>query len=91
MEHLKNIGPLSAAWLCEAGITSREELERLGAVMAFKIVKHHQPAATVHLLYALHAALLDVPWYELPPEEKARLKREAAGPLFVGSGEAPEA
>ena len=86
MDHLKNIGPLSAEWLCEAGIETREALEDLGAVMAYKIVKHHQPAATVHLLYALHGALLDVPWYELAPEDKARLREEAAAPLVVTPG-----
>ena len=82
---LKNIGPTSAAWLCEAGITSCAELERVGAVMAYLIVRHHRPGVHSLLLFALHGALTDTHWASLDPATKARLRAEAAAPLHVGT------
>lgn len=81
---LKNIGPASAAWLCEAGITSRAELERVGPVMAYLIVRHHRPGVNVLLLFALHGALTATHWAAIDAETKARLRAEAAEGLRVG-------
>ena len=39
LEALKNIGPVSAKWLQTAGISSREELEKVGVVEAFRRVE----------------------------------------------------
>lgn len=80
---LKNLGPVSIDWLVQCGITSRAELEDVGAVMAYKIVKHHVPQANLNLLYGIQAALMDIHWNALPQEVKARLKAEAASPLTV--------
>ena len=72
---LKNIGRKSARRLLEAGIDSREELEVLGAVEVFKRLRTHYPASLT-MLWALQCALLDLPWYALPPEIKAALLDE---------------
>ena len=76
-EQLKNIGPTSAQWLRAVGIHSREELERLGSVEAFRLVKAHGFNASLNLLYALEAALQDVHWTTLSPQTKTKLKAAA--------------
>jgi DNA transformation protein len=74
----KNIGPVSASWLHEAGIRSQEHLHRLGAVKAYERVRAAVPErVTLNLLYALHGAILGVPWYELPDAVRDRLRRAA--------------
>ncbi len=73
-EQLKNIGPTSAQWLRAIGIHSREDLERIGSVEAFRLVKAHGFNASLNLLYALEAALQEVHWTALSPQTKAKLK-----------------
>ncbi|TWU23671.1 TfoX/Sxy family DNA transformation protein [Bythopirellula polymerisocia] len=65
IETLPNLGPKSGHWLREAGITTIAELERLGAVVAFRIVKRRQPTASLNLLWALAAGLEGKDWREL--------------------------
>lgn len=87
LERLKNLGPTSAAWLNDIGIHTRDDLERMGAVLAYKIVRHRRKRdANVLLLYALEGALRDIPWTDLSPADKARLKAEAAEPLDISFG-----
>lgn len=81
---LKNLGPKSVDWLRGAGIDSPAALKEAGAVLAYKIVKHRFPEASVLLLYALHGALTDTHWNELSAAEKAVLRREAEGVLEIG-------
>ena len=45
IESLRNLGPKSGQWLREAGINTIAELERLGPVVAFRLVKQRQPKA----------------------------------------------
>src|SRR5688572_12225651 len=52
IENLRNLGPASAAWLREAGITTIWELSRLGPAMAFRLVKERQPGTSLNLLWA---------------------------------------
>ena len=76
-EQLKNIGPTSAQWLRAVGIHSRADLERLGSLEAFRLVKAHGFNAGLNLLYALEAALEDIHWTALSPQAKAKLKAAA--------------
>ncbi len=76
VERLVNLGPKSSQWLRDAGITSYDGLEALGAAEAFRRVQEVRPGVTLHLLYALEGALLDVRWDYLPDDIKARLRRE---------------
>ena len=84
LETLKNIGPTSAEWLWDAGITSRAELERVGAVMAYLIVRHHRPGVNALLLFALHGALTDTHWAAIDDDAKVNLRAEADRGLQVG-------
>jgi DNA transformation protein len=76
---LRNIGRKSASWLESVGIQSPEELFDLGPVEAYKRLKSARPnEVSLNMLYALQGAILDLPWNELPPDVKDKLKREVA-------------
>lgn len=72
---LRNLGPQSAKWLGEVGITTCTELRRLGAPLAYHLVKQRQPRASLNLLWALAAGLEDRDWRKINAEEKAALRR----------------
>lgn len=77
IKSLRNLGPKSGQWLREAGITTIAELERLGPVVAYRLVKQHQPKASLNLLWAMAAGLKDCDWRELSDQEKEKLRRDA--------------
>ena len=79
IESLRNLGPKSGQWLREAGITTIAELERLGPVVAFRLVKQHQPKASLNLLWAMAAGLKGTDWRELSEATKKGLRKEAEG------------
>ena len=83
---LKNLGPTSVGRLCACGITTAEELRRVGVVMAYRIVRHRFPHTNALLLYALHGALTDTHWNGLAPATKERLRAEAEGDLTIDAG-----
>ncbi|MEQ9105483.1 MAG: TfoX/Sxy family DNA transformation protein [Rhodothermales bacterium] len=78
---LRNLGPASAEWLRNVDIVTVGDLRKLGAVLAWKIVRQRHPEANLLLLHALHAALEDRHWQDLSKEEKDALKAEADEPL----------
>lgn len=76
IEGLLNLGPKSCRWLSEAGIDSLEQLQTLGPVVAYRIVKSQQPQASLNLLWALAAGLEGKDWRELDAQHKQRLKQQ---------------
>jgi DNA transformation protein len=75
---MKNLGPKSSEWLAAIGVHSLDDVARLGVVETYKRVKAAYPEkVTLNMLYGLQAALLDIPWNELPPDIKAQLRKEA--------------
>ena len=74
---LRNLGPKSTEWLAEIGVTSIEDVQRMGVVHVFCILKEEGYNASANLLYALEAAVRDIDWRELDAETKVRLRREA--------------
>ena len=75
IENLRNLGPASAAWLREVGVTTVGELERMGVVVTYRLVKQRQPKVTLNLLWALAAGLADRDWRDLTDQQKERLRR----------------
>ena len=74
---MKNMGPKSREWLNSVGIHTLDDVARLGVVEAYRRVKAAYPEkVSLNLLYGLQAALLDLPWNELPPDIKEELKRQ---------------
>ena len=57
LDELPNIGPTSKKWLHAIGVTSLAELEAMGVVVAYSLVKAQGYNASLNLLYALHGAL----------------------------------
>jgi DNA transformation protein len=74
---MKNMGPKSREWLASVGIHSLDDVAKLGVVETYRRVKAAYPEkVSLNLLYGLQAALLDLPWNELPPDIKEQLKRQ---------------
>ena len=75
IESLRNLGPASAAWLREIGIQTKADLERLGPVLAYRLVQQWQPNTSFNFLWAMAGALADEDWQELSVDEKEKLRR----------------
>lgn len=74
---MKNIGPKSKQWLASVGVYTLDDVVNLGVVETYKRVKAAYPEkVSLNLLYGLQAALLDLPWNELPPDIKEELKQQ---------------
>ena len=78
MSALRNIGPKSTKWLQAVGIESQEDLERLGSVVAFMMVRDAGFAPTLNFLYGLEAALQNRHWLSLDEKEKASLRKQVS-------------
>ncbi len=72
---IRNLGPQSARWLAEVGITTSDELRRLGAPLAYHLVKQRQPRTSLNLLWALAAGLENRDWREIDSKEKETLRQ----------------
>ena len=73
LARLPNLGPKSAQFLQDAGITSHAQLQRLGAVRAYAIVKQVHPRASLNLLWALEGALSGLHWRVVAKEHRTSL------------------
>ena len=74
---MKNIGPKSSEWLASVGVHTLDDVARLGVVETYKRVKAVFPEkVTLNMLWGLQAALLDIPWNELPPDIKRELRKQ---------------
>lgn len=71
---LRNLGPTSRAWLASVGIETQADLERVGAVDAFLLVRGAGHNATRNLLWALHAAIVGIDWRLVSEVDKRRLE-----------------
>jgi len=78
IDQLPNLGPTSARWLNAIGVSTRRDLEKLGAVDAYAILKAHGYKASLNLVYAIEGALTGRDWNRLPAKRKAQLKAAAA-------------
>ena len=74
---MKNMGPKSSEWLASVGIHTLDDVAKLGAVESYQRVKAAYPEkVTLNMLWGLQAALLDLPWNELPPDIKEELRKQ---------------
>ena len=74
---MKNLGPKSMEWLASVGVYTLDDVAKLGVVESYKRVKaaYHEKVS-LNLLWGLQAALLDLPWNELPPDIKSELRKQ---------------
>ena len=74
---LAGIGPKSAERLVVVGIASFEQLDELGAVGAYLLLKDAFTKWTsLNALWGIQAALMEIDWRELPVEIKDQLLAE---------------
>lgn len=85
ISEMRNLGPACERDLEAAGITSAQQLKDLGAEQAFVqllIARKKRGESTkccnAAYLYALHGAIEDLDWREIPEEDKLRYKRLTA-------------
>jgi DNA-3-methyladenine glycosylase I len=74
---LQNLGPTSTRWLNAIGVHNRHDLEKLGAVATYAILKAHGYNASLNLVYAIEGVLRGCAWNKLPVKRKAQLKAAA--------------
>lgn len=70
---LKSLGPKSQAMLAEAGITTAEELRRIGSVAAYCLAKRANAKVSLNLLWGLESALTGEPWQQIARVHRASL------------------
>ena len=74
---MKNMGPKSSEWLASVGVHTLDDVATLGLVETSKRVKAAYPdKVSLNMLWGLQAALLDLPWNELPPDIKDELRKQ---------------
>lgn len=77
---LKNLGQKSADMLKAIGIQNRDDLEAMGAIDTYRILKGQGYNVNLNMLYALEGALLDVHWTKLSEDIKQHLREAAVAP-----------
>ena len=79
LERMRNLGPASAARLQAVGIESPEGLRMVGSMEAYARLRRAFPDETTEVsLYALHGALVDSAWEDLPEATRIALRDAAA-------------
>jgi DNA transformation protein and related proteins len=73
LSSLPGLGPKSQAMLAIAGITSAEQLRKLGSVRAFAMVKRTGVRPSLNLLWALEGALTAQHWQRVAKESRTSL------------------
>lgn len=85
---LKNLGPKSARMRSSIGIHSRDDLERLGILEAFRRSHIAGRQVASGMLYAMDGALRGMHWNEIGLDRKLELRRAAKE--IKGELETPE-
>ncbi|SEP73543.1 TfoX/Sxy family protein [Nitrosomonas ureae] len=76
---LKNIGKKIADRLNEVGIFSEDDLQRIGAVEAHRLIREKLPDESLpvcYYLYSFEGALTDKHWEEIGEPRKHQLKTQ---------------
>ncbi len=72
---LKNLGEKTAQWLLDAGVRTKSELAKLGAIEVCKRMLAAGHPVSVVAAYAIEGALTDTHWNEIPASKKLELQR----------------
>lgn len=80
ISELKNLGPKSTEMLKKVGVHTKQDLENLGAVDCYLILKNQDFNVNLNMLYALEAALLDIPVTSLSNDIKQHLQAAIKAP-----------
>jgi DNA-3-methyladenine glycosylase I len=75
---IPDLDPVSVEWLRSIGVRSRRDLEKLGAIGAYRALHRLGDPVSLDLVYAIEGALRGVPAKSLPRELRAELRARAA-------------
>jgi DNA-3-methyladenine glycosylase I len=81
LQALENLGPTSIRWLNTIGVHTDRDLEQLGSIDAYRLLKNHGFKASLNLVYAIEGALRGCAWQRLPSKLKSELMTRAADAL----------
>lgn len=70
---LKNMGAASVNILNAIGVRTSADLASIGSVQAYRRIRQRGIHVSRAMLYAMEAALLDIPWKSLDPALKVQL------------------
>ncbi len=73
LDEVPNLGEASGRWLRDAGLHTLADLQVLGAVKAYLLVRATGVKPSLNLLYALEGALHGKHWLEIKREHKSAL------------------
>ncbi len=76
LKKLKNLGDVSVKMLNSVDIFTKADLEKLGAVNVYHILKAQGYEASSIMVYALYGAINNLHWNEIPDSVKKELKKE---------------
>lgn len=77
INELKNMGPKITEWLIDIGIETEADLERVGVINVYKMLKAKQPRhVNLNALWSLQGALLGIPWDKLPVDMKDSIRKQ---------------
>ncbi|WP_415893715.1 TfoX/Sxy family DNA transformation protein [Neptuniibacter sp. PT8_73] len=72
---MRNIGTVSRRWLAEIEIYSLADLEQVGPIATYKMIRSMRGGkVSINLLWALVGALEDIDCRDLSPERKAKFR-----------------
>ncbi len=74
ISELANLGPKSQSWLNEIGIFSKADIERVGSIAIYRILRERGLPASLNLVYAIEAMLIGEQWTRLSASHKAELR-----------------
>lgn len=73
---LKNLGPVSIQWLNSIDVYTKEDIEKLGPIVIYHMLKASGYNVNILMVYALQGAIMDCHWNEIPKEIKEELQKE---------------
>ncbi len=73
---IRNLGPTSVRMLESIGVTNRQQLEELGAVLVYRRLRDNGQPVSLNLVYAIEAGLAGMHWTDLPLEVRHLLRQQ---------------
>ena len=74
---VKNLGKAMARWLADIEIYSKEDLQHIGSVNAYKaLTAIHEKHISLNALWAMYAGLEDRHWCDVTQKEKKDLLKQ---------------
>jgi TfoX C-terminal domain len=80
ISEMKNLGPKSTEVLAKIGVHTKDDLEKIGAVDCYLMLKNQGYNINLNMLYALESALLNININHLSNDIKLHLQAAIKAP-----------